>query len=79
MCFYFFTTPSNGYPFVVRDSLLIGWLVGRVLWHINLHRLFNAKLYIYIYICVFNQRFLNEYFVDNVLDKQDLIGFQRIK
>ena len=30
-------------------------------------------------VCVFNQSFLNEYFVDNVLDKQDLICLQSIK
>ena len=32
-----------------------------------------------VYIFIFNQRFLNEYFVDNVLDKQDLICLQRMK
>ena len=50
----------------------------RVLWHINLQRLFNAN-YIYIYIYTFSQRFLNEYFVDNVLDKQDRKCLHRIK
>ena len=35
-------------------------------------------IYIYIYIYVFNQTLLSEYFVDNVLDKQDFICLQRI-
>ena len=30
-------------------------------------------------VCVFNQRYQNEYFVDNLLDKQDLICLQRIE
>ena len=40
------------------------WLVGWVLWHINLYRLFNAKFCLYVY--TFNQRFLSEYFVGKI-------------
>ena len=32
-----------------------------------------------VYIYVFNWRFLNKYFVDNILDKQDLICLHTIK
>ena len=54
------------------------WLVVWVLWHINLRRLFNAKFSLYIYIYIYNLRFLNEYFADNDLDKQDLICLHTI-
>ena len=42
-----------------------------------LDRVFKRTIYIYIY--VFNQRFQNEYFIYNILDKQDIICLQRIK
>ena len=37
-------------------------IVGWILWHINLCRLFNVKFCSYVY--TFNLRFLNEYWID---------------
>ena len=36
-------------------------------------------IYIHAYMYIYNQRFLNEYIADNVLDKQDLIYLPTIK
>ena len=50
---------------------MIGWLFGfGILTFIG---------YLMLKIYMFNQRFLNEYLVDNILDKQDLICLQRIE
>ena len=51
-------------------------LVGWVLWHINLCRLFNAKFCLHVY--TFNLRFLNEYFEGNIFDKQNFICLHTI-
>ena len=53
-----------------------GWLVGWVLWRINLCKLFNAKFYLYAY--TFNQRFLKEYFVGKIFYEQDFICLHMI-
>ena len=53
-------TQLNNFYIKVIMSEFLGWLVGWFLWHINLCRLFNAKLCLYVY--TFNLRFLNEYF-----------------
>ena len=42
-------------------------LVGRVLWYINLCRLFNIKFCLYQY--TFNLRFLNVYLVGKIFGK----------
>ena len=52
------------------------WLVVWVLWHINLCRLFNDKFCLYEY--TFKLRFLNEYLVGKIFDKQDFICLQTI-
>ena len=50
----YFTAPTDGVVFVfvflsiLPDSYF--WkMIGRVLWHINLHKLFNAKFCLYTY------------------------------
>ena len=59
-----------------KEKILIGWLVGWVLWHINLFRLFNVIFCPYLY--AFNQRFLNEYLVGTIFYKQDFIRLYMI-
>ena len=57
---------------------ILFWLVVGfwVLWHINLCRLFNAEFCLYVY--TFNLRFLNEYLVGKIFDKQDFISLHMI-
>ena len=59
------------YEYVYMDRV-VGW----VLWHINLCRLFNTKFCLYVY--TFNQRFLNEYLLVKIFYKEDFICLQMI-
>ena len=65
--------PYQVLPLRIR---VVGSLVVRVLWFINLCRLFNAKFCLYVY--TFNQRFLNEYSAGKIFYGQDFIGLHMI-
>ena len=60
-----------------NESFMVGWL--SFLRHINLCRLFKAKFCLYIYIYTFNLRFLDEYFVGKIFDKQDFVYLHTIE
>ena len=62
--FDFFFCLSHGCP------IIVGWLFWD-LCRINLCRLFNAKLCLYVYTV--NQRFLTEYLVGKIFYSQDFI------